>query len=165
MAGFVELMEAYQAFIKESLKEMQLLVKPDRFDQLPVRRAIEVYNMRLKTPQDAAKMVPYVLLQMLNGADVEKENGDESHTVEIRAIITVYDQDAEQGTLALMNIIEKLRADLLSTRVIGEHFELESPFEWLIYPKESDPYYVAEIATVWSIPAINRYIPKLYWGD
>lgn len=158
------LLDALADFIKTSLMEMRLPVKQEGWEGQPKNRAIEVYKQRMPSASDAKEKVPYILLQMLNGSDdYQKSTGEWTNKVAIRVIITTFDWDPEQGALSLLNIVEKLRFDIEKAGVIGKRFELLEPFEFLIYPDDTMPYHVAELSTVWSIPAVEREIPGLHW--
>jgi hypothetical protein len=153
------LIDALADFIREDLKEMLLPIKQEVWTEDQPERAIEVHKYRMPSAEDAKDQVPYILLQMLNGEDLENES-----KVAIRAIIVTFNWDPEQGALSLLNIISKLRFDLQRTGVVGEMYELKKPFEWLIYPDETMPYHIAEISTTWSVPVIERDVPFLHWG-
>jgi hypothetical protein len=157
------LLDALAEFVETSLQEMRLPVKQEGWDDQPRTRAIEIYKQRMPSASDAKEKVPYVLLQMLNGSDDEKASGEQEHKASIRVIVTIFDWDPQQGALSLLNIVEKLRFDLLKAGIIGDRFTLLKPFEFLIYPDDTIPYHVAELSTVWGIPAVEREIQGLHW--
>ncbi|MCD8052256.1 MAG: hypothetical protein LUE89_11370 [Clostridiales bacterium] len=162
MSSLRGLLDALQIFVKDSLKEMQLPVSQEGPGDDPMTRPIEVYKQRLDDPTNAREKIPYILLQILNGEDTRDSNTREPEaSVTVRAIIAIYERDPSEGALALINIVEKLRMDLLRTGVIGGAYEILEPFEYLFYPEDTIPYHVAELSTTWRIGTVERVVPAL----
>lgn len=157
------LLDSLAEFIREDLKSMELPVKDTEFSETVGKRSPEVYRQRMPSASDAEEAVPYILLQMLNGADKRSAGtGERSSTAEIRAIVVTYEQDPEEGALSLINIIERLRQDLETVKVIGGSYKLIEPFEWLFYEDDTMPYHIAEFHTVWEIPTVEPFVPGLH---
>ena len=69
--------------------------------------------------------------------------------------------DEQEGGLALLNLMERLRIALLEQRSIGKQFrlDLEAGLESLVYPEDTAPYYAGEMISVWKLPVIERKAP------
>ena len=116
--------------------------------------------MGLPQKDDTTQQVPYILLKVLTGADDKENNQPKSSEVKVRIIIVTYSSDGEQGPLALLNLILRIRERLEKQHIIGGRFCLEYPFEYIIYQDTEPPYYMGEIMTNWSIPTIEREVQK-----
>lgn len=163
--GLPDLLETLKDFIQDDLKELQFKVKQEEWaSSVPLERAIRVYTHMTPTPSDNTEYVPYILLQFVKGSDDEDgETKRPESTVTVRGYIALYDRDAQEGQLALLNILEKLRLDLLSRGVIGGKYELLKPFEYRFYDDIVLPYHEAEFSMNWRIQPVKRIIPEL-WG-
>ena len=158
---FRGLLDALEAFIKNELRELTLPVKSEEWNNEPLFRGIEVYKQKMPRPVDVEERIPYILLQLLNGVDDIKDGRDEN-TVNVRIIITIYDEDPESGALITETIVERLRVGLQQAGAIGKYFELQKPFEYIFYPDDTEqynPYHLAEISTKWKIPPVERKLP------
>lgn len=152
------LLDDLKAFLQEDLKEIRLPVNP-KSNEDTAPRAFTVYKMGLPEPEDWEGRIPYIILQMLNGTDSEKEN-----TVKVRILITLFNRDREEGRMTLLHVVQKLRLDLQRKGVIGRRFVLQQPFEYLFYTDDTGPYHLAEIMTVFSVPPIERDVFGLHNG-
>ena len=78
----------------------------------------------------------------------------------MRSIFCVYSSNEEEGALALLNLMERLRIDLLRKCVLADRYELdlETGLEGLIYPNDSAPYYMGEMVSMWKLPAVEREV-------
>ena len=91
--------------------------------------------------------------------EVQKSYGkDESYIQVLKGIST----GVEQGQLALLNLILRIRERLQKKHIIGGRFCLEYPFEYIIYQDTTPPYYMGEIMTIWSIPSIEREVQEIW---
>ena len=79
----------------------------------------------------------------------------------IRTIFCVYHPDEQEGGLALLNLMERLRLSLLEQGVVGKQFILdkETGLESLVYTEDIAPYYAGEMISVWKLPPIERKVP------
>ncbi|MCD7918640.1 MAG: hypothetical protein LUG45_00895 [Clostridiales bacterium] len=157
------LLDALADFTEDALKDIQLPVKQEGHDEERfTTRAVKCYKQRMPEPDDAEQRCPYILLQLLNGSD-DRDNTTsiQENEAVIRMVISTYDRDREQGSLAVLTIVERLRFLLLKTGVLAERYELLTPLEFQIYPDDTGPYCLAEMNTVWRIPAVERNLPFL----
>jgi hypothetical protein len=76
----------------------------------------------------------------------------------------VYCDDEQEGSLYLINLMERLRIALLRKQVIGDMFvlDLTQKLETLNYPDDTAPYYAGEMVTTWRMPVIRR---EINWGS
>ena len=150
------LLDCLKKFIEEDLKEYRLPVKQDGWTDQPEYRPLDVHEMAVPEPSDEHARIPYIMLQVLNGRDERGNDGQMKCIVNVRIIITIYDDNKREGKLQLLQIVQRLRRDFIRAGVIGDCFELQWPLEYLIYPDETEWYHLAEMATQWSIPAEER---------
>lgn len=163
--GLPHLMETLKGFVQDDLKEMRLKVKQEEWaSKVPLERPVQVYTYMTPVPTDNTELVPYILLRPVKGSDTsDEDSGLPESTVTIMGYIAVYDRNPQEGQMAVLNIIEKLRLDLLSRRVIGGEYELQEPFEYKFYDDIILPYHEAEFTTIWRMQPVKRIIPEL-WG-
>lgn len=169
-AALENLLDCMKEFIEEDLKEYNLPVKQDGWENQPNERPIEVHEMAMPEPDEEHERIPYILLELLNGKDERGSDGQMHSIVNVRVIITIYSQDKREGKLQVLQIVQKLRRDFLEKGVIGGCFELKLPLEYLCYPDDTEWYHMGEMATQWEIPTEQRQVPELMgeewpWGD
>lgn len=139
------------------------LILPVRDDETGVGRAAEICLMRLPeggkdTKASSVKKAPYILLQFINGADAQQAGADPEADCVVRMVICVYCADSSEGSMHVLNIIDRLRIALLKQRVIGSQFTLKLPLEYLVYPDDTAPYFMGEMVTTWEMPTIEREV-------
>lgn len=160
----VLLLEALKAYTVDAVKDLLLPVKPVKGGTEETYRAPEVHRMRLPDKAMNTEKAPYIIHQMVTGKDMQPPGEYVDSTVIIRSICCVYNQDSEEGSLALLNVIERMRIGFLRERIIDAQFELdlESGLECLIYPDETDPFFVGELISTWKLPTITREVKELW---
>lgn len=157
------LLDALKAFIEEQLKDYRLPVKQEGWTNQPLYRPAEVSEMVMPDPDEDHERIPYIELQILNGKDEPGQNGRMKSTVSVRIILTLFNKDKSEGRMQVLHMVQRLRKAMIQTGVIGGCFELQWPLEYLIYPDDTEWYHMGEMATIWSIPSIEREIPGLRW--
>ena len=158
----VVLLKRLKEFTKEKTKDLLLPVAQQKEDKEPPQdRPAEVYRTRLPNSRAAQKKAPYVLHQVITGKDAQPAGQAATSRVTIRTIFCVYHKDEEEGGLALLNLMERLRVGMLEDQIIGKQFclDLEAGLETLVYPEDSAPYYAGEMISVWKLPIIERKVP------
>ena len=156
------LLKQLKEFTEERVKDLLLPVAQQKEDEEPPKdRPAEVYRARLPDSRAAKKKAPYILHQVITGKDVQPAGQAATSRVTIRTIFCVYHKDEEEGGLALLNLMERLRIGMLEDQVIGKQFrlDLEAGLESLVYPEDTAPYYAGEIISVWKLPVIERKVP------
>lgn len=159
----INLLECLEEFVKEKTADIKLQVKVrNRNPQEVKERAADVYKMRLPKKEDKTEKVPYILLQFLKGKD-SKENGEpEECECQIRIVVATYSEDGGEGSTDVLNVILRIRSELKKAGVIGGRFVLHNPLEYIVYPDSTEPYYLGEMITNWSIPTIEREVTDVW---
>ena len=156
------LLDDLKAFIEENTADILLEVKVRTGEATEKERAAKVYKMALPEKDDTTQQIPYILLKVLTGADEQEAGQPKASEVRVRMVIATYSTDGQQGQLALLNLILRIRERLQKQHIIGGRFCLEYPFEYIIYQDATPPYYLGEIMTLWSIPTIEREVQELW---
>lgn len=156
-----ELLEHLKAFTLEVTKDIILPVAQQKEDKTPpLPRAPAVYKMRLPDSNAAKKKAPYIIHQVLNGKDIQEPGTFPTGDTVVRTIFAVYHRDEQEGGLALLELMERMRLALLVQQVIGKQFKLnlQAGLETLAYPDGSAPYFGGEMISVWRMPPIERKV-------
>ena len=157
----VTLLEQLKLFTVEATKDLILPVSYQKTDkEPPPPRPATVYRMRLPDSKAAEKKAPYILHQIITGQDVQIPGQLDMASATVRSIFCVYHSDEQEGGLALLGLMERLRIALLEMGVIGKQFLLdrEAGLESLVYPEGSAPYYAGEMISTWKLPTIERKV-------
>ena len=161
----LELLFALKAETEKAVCERRLPVSRQKSDaEQPPPRAPHVYLMLVPDSKSAEKKAPYILHQLLTGKDQQNPGEHVESIAVVRTTFCVYDQDDQEGGIALLNVMERLRIHLLERVVIDRQYELdlESGIEYLAYPDNIAPYFAGEMMTTWKIPAVERSVEKLW---
>ncbi len=154
-------LEALCAFTRETLKDLILPVELQEDDtEPPPPRALEVHEMGLPDYSLAEKKLPYVIHQIITAKDVWPAGQQpESHSV-VRSVFGVYHPNSQEGLLALLGVMERMRLALWRQRVIGKQFKLDitQGLNYLIYEKQFPPYYAGEMLSTWKLPPIESEV-------
>ncbi len=156
------LLDELKEFIEKNTEDILLEVKVRTGPATEKERAAKIYKMGLPEKDDTTQQVPYILLKVLTGADEKEKQQPKSSEVRVRMIIATYSQDGEQGAMALLNLILRIRERLQKQHILGGCFCLGYPFEYIVYQDTTAPYYMGEIMTLWSIPTIEREVQELW---
>lgn len=162
----VEMLERLKTYTSEVIRDILLPVRRQKDDKEdPEPRAADIYLMRLKKSTDAQKTAPYIIHQVITGKDYQPEGEQETALAVVRSIFCVYNDDEQEGALALLGLMERLRISLLEDVVIAKRFQLslQDGLEILIYPDDTAPYYSGEMISTWQLPEITRKV-DLYNG-
>ncbi|MDF2984887.1 MAG: hypothetical protein K0R50_397 [Eubacterium sp.] len=153
----ITLLEQFKLFTKESTGDIIMPVKLQKGDIEQTYRNADVYLMRLKDSNSAQKKAPYIIHQLITGKDIQPQGQNISASAIIRSIFCVFNDNEEEGALMLINLMERLRIELLKQVVIGKQFQLdlEAGLESLVYPDDTAPYYCGEMISTWKIPVVR----------
>ena len=156
----VDLLNVLKAFTLESTGEILMPTSVQKGDGEPELRAARVHLMRLPDSRAAEKKAPYIIHQLITTKDQQEKGQRPNSTAQVRSIFCVYSSNEEEGALALLNLMERLRIDLLRKCVLADRYELdlETGLEGLIYPNDSAPYYMGEMVSMWKLPAVEREV-------
>ena len=165
-----DLLLALKEFIEKAIKDLKLpmriqtnadktaaITDPDSALRVP-----EVYLMRLPDSKEAKKKAPYVLVQLITTGDMQDERQiDDSYAI-VRIILCTYNNDEQEGALALLNLAGRIRIALLKACVVGENnafwLDKTEKLEFMAYPDDTAPYYAGEMIGVWHLPPIKREV-------
>ena len=156
----VILLDNLEEFVKEKTKDIKLqkrVRKPEQDQEK--ERAADVYKMRLPKKEDQTEKVPYILLQFLTGKDGEVQEGS---SCQIRIVVAAYAENDSMGAYDVLNVILRIRSELQKAGIIGGYFALKKPLEYLVYPDSTQPYFLGEMITNWSIPEIKREVEAIW---
>lgn len=164
----VTLLDALKAESEIAIGDLLLPVAMQKEDEeQPPDRAAEVHLMRLPDSLAAKKKAPYIIHQVITGKDFQRIGTDGVCRTPVRSIFCVYHPNEEEGALALLNLMERIRIHLLETVIIGDgQFELDldpeqdAGLEVLLYPDDTAPYYAGEMITVWKLPFVRRNVRR-----
>ncbi len=157
----VELLEQLKLFTMEATNDLILPVSYQKSDkEPPPPHAADIYLTRLPDSKSAMKKAPYILHQIINGVDMQIPGKLDMASATVRSIFCVYHSDEQEGGLALLGLMERLRIALLEAGIIGKQFLLdrEAGLESLVYPEGSAPYYAGEMISTWKLPTIERKV-------
>lgn len=159
----INLLECLEEFVKEKTADIKLQVKVRNRNPEEVKeRAADVYKMQLPKKEDQTEKVPYILLQFLTGKDDKEDGKPEQSMCRIRIVAATYSEDGSRGALDVLNVILRIRSELKKAGVVGGRFVLNNPLEYIVYPDSTQPYYLGEMVTNWSVPAIEREVTELW---
>ncbi|MDO4301780.1 MAG: hypothetical protein Q4D26_10365 [Clostridia bacterium] len=148
-------------FVQECTKDLLLEVKTNPKDEKVIKPA----NVFIGSPPAKVKniqYIPYIILRLLTGKDEQKESEEENSTIKVRLIAATYSEDSEKGYIDVMNVIDRLRIELLKNRVLNNKYTLKLPLEYIIYEDDTGPYSIGEIITTWEIPSIRQEVNKIW---
>ena len=154
----VILLDNLEEFVKEKTKDIKLQVRVRKPEQ-EKERAADVYKMRLTKKEYQTEKVPYILLQFLTGKDGEVQEGS---ACQIRIVVATYAENDSMGAYDVLNVILRIRSELQKAGIIGGYFALKKPLEYIVYPDSTQPYFLGEMITNWSIPEIKREVEAIW---
>jgi hypothetical protein len=152
---------ALKKFTEEATKDLIMPVRTQQQDtEDPQPRAADVYIMRLHKSKDSEKTAPHIIHTIITGRDSQAVGEYAEASALVRTIFAVYHDDEQEGSLMLLDIMERLRIAFLKQIVIDDRFMLNTQegIDTLIYPDNTWPYYLGEMMTAWRIPAVNREV-------
>lgn len=158
----VFLLDRLQEFIEEKTADIKLEVRVRTGSNEEKERSAKVYKMGLPQKDDVQQQVPYILLKFLTGVDDKAAGQPEEATCKVRIIFAVYSEDGQEGPLALLNLILRVRSELKKAGIVGNQFVLQTPLEYIVYQDTTAPYYMGEMMTNWSIPTVGREVSELW---
>jgi hypothetical protein len=153
----VFLLENLQRFIEEKTADIILPVRTRTGRNEVKERPAAVYKMGLPEADDAQQKVPYILVKFLTGTDDKAAGEPEEDNCKVRIIFAVYSENGQDGPLALLNLMLRVRSELKKAGAVGSgQFVLEMPLEYIVYQDTTPPYYMGEMVTNWSLPVVQR---------
>lgn len=154
------LLENLKEYIEDVTKDLLLQVRV-KAEQENKERPPYVYLMNLPKKEDEIQQIPYILLKYLTSKDDQPSGSLTQSEARVRIIVATYSEDAQEGAMALLNVISRIRYRLLKDREVGGQFSLILPAESIVYQDNTSPYYLGEIMTMWTLPSIEREVKLL----
>jgi len=164
----VELLDALTEWTRDVIKDLLLPVRVQKEGESPSERPAEVYRQRLPDSKQPAKKAPYIIHSTVNGTHRQRRGEEVTSTVTVRSVFCVYCEDEQEGSLMLLNLMERIRIALLKDPIIRNQFlcvlteEDDGGIEDLVYPDDTAPYYMGEMLTVWDMPKVKREVPQVW---
>ena len=160
----VNLLYAMRAFTEETTKGVLLPVRKQKGDENAEKRSPVVFLMRVPDDSSATKKAPYILHQIITGKDRQEPQQQPESSAAVRSIFCVYNEDGQEGGLALLQLIERWRIAVMKQRVIDNRYEvdMDAGLDMLIYPDDTAPYYIGELVSNWSLPPVQREVTNLW---
>ena len=152
------LLEELKNYIQDITKDIMLPVRVSRGSNEPKERPAKVHLMNLPKKEDEIQQVPYILIKYLTGKDEQPEGQLTDSGCMVRIIVATYAEDAGEGGMALLNVMSRIRYNLLKERLIAGQFQLKNPLEAIVYQEDTRPYYLGELMTSWRLPSIEREV-------
>lgn len=162
----VSLLEALREKTQAITAELLLPSRPQKSGEEKADTHVTVYIGRLPDMKQSAKKAPYILHQIVNSAHRQEPGELLQSKAIVRSICCVYCDDEQEGTLTLINLMERIRIAILRNPLIGDNqFECDfhEGLEDLVYPDDTYPYYMGEIISTWSLPAVKREGVRSLW--
>lgn len=152
------LLKQMKKVVEEAVKDLILPVRSQREGDHPDPRPAKVYLVRLPDMASATKKCPYILLQPVLGADEQEPGQKRESSCLVRLVFTIYHEDGQEGGLALLDLMKRVRMAFLKNPTIGGQFTLieSEQLEWGINYELEPPYHNGEIVGRWTIPAVER---------
>lgn len=161
----IKLLEALKERTIEATKDLLMPVRQQKSDSEPIEpRAAQIFLARVPDGKSADKKAPYILHQITTGKDVQEPGQLVECQRVVRSIFCVYSADEQEGGLMLLNLMERVRISLLKDPIIGKQFvlDLDAGLEMFIYPDDTAPYFIGEMASTWDMPKVKREVPEIW---
>lgn len=164
----VILLEALKVFTEEVTAQLLLPVQLQEEDEeIPPDRPATVYIPRLPELRSYAQKAPFITHEVVTSKDKVESNQRglriQTSQAVVRTCFCVYQENEQEGGLALLNLMEQLRISLLEQEKIGAQFmlDMDAGVEMLVYPVNpgqtaASPFYLGEMITTWRMPPVKR---------
>lgn len=163
----VMLLEALKIRTEAATSELLMPIKPTKEEPEPENRRATIYKTRLPDGKASNKYAPYVLHTVLNTSYNQEPGELPEGLVNVRTLFCVYSPDEQEGGLMLLNLMERIRIDLMANPVLERQFKLDAHdgIEQLIYPDDTAPFYLGEMMTAWKMPPVKREERSVWDGQ
>lgn len=136
------LMKAIQDFLQTELAHDVTTVPAVHLGYLPQKNADTIHKEEF----------PFIIVRPQEGVDAM-----EGTKATILLLFATKSEDNE-GFLAVLNLMERVRIKLLKKRVLDGKFRLELPFKWKFYDEQAHPEWFGEATTVWTMPSVQEEV-------
>lgn len=157
-----DLLRELKEWLEALVRKMKYEEDIQRGDSEQVETAPKIFRMRLPSSRRADKYAPYIIIQFVTGTVIQPEGERTSERATVRFIFCVHNENEEDGSLSLLNLMEAVERDLLNDPFFGKGFHLdrEAGLEDLIYTDDTRPFYAGEIAATFVLPATERNVTQ-----
>ncbi len=164
----VTFLEALKEFSLAQTENMIFPTQPQKGETEPQYRAANVYRQSLPNGHTATKYAPYILHKIVTGDDTIGSGKRNKSIITVRSIFCVYNEDAEEGSLMLLNLMETMRIAFLKYPLLDNRYRLytgdeDGHVQRVVYQEDIQPYYAGELVTVWEIPSVQEEPPEMNW--
>jgi len=157
----VNLLEALKVRQMEDLKDLLMPTKPQK-DVESVLRPVEIFKGKLPDRKSETEKAPYIVNAILNSNFYRNPGEEPESLVTVRSTICIYNPNNEEGSLMVLNVLERLRISYMRNPIVDNTFECvfdeEHPIQDLVYPDETMPFFMADQVTVWRLPPVEREV-------
>lgn len=157
----IMLLEALKQRQSEDLKDLLMPTAPKK-DKPSELRTVEIFKGKLPDRKSETEKAPYIVNAVLNSNFYRNPGEEPTGLCTIRSTICVYNEHQEEGSLMLLNVLERLRISWLKNPIVDGVFELqfdeEHPIQDLVYPDDTAPFFMADLVTVWKLPPVEREV-------
>lgn len=159
----VELVYALGAECREAVKGIKLAAAVQQGDTEIVKREPEIHLMRLPNSSEFMKIAPYIIVQLITEKQMRVAPPKPQRTALVRFIFCIYNENEEEGSLALLNLMEAVQKHILKALKIGKKFTLDpdEPFEAMPYPDDSEPFFGGELIGMFHLPPTEQEVDLL----
>lgn len=156
----VMLLDDLTAFCEDAVKNMKFPLEVQQGDTEQIYREPAVYKMRLPHSKDARKYAPYIIVQVINSTHTQKAGDKPRYMVPVRFIFCVYCKDEQDGSIMLLNVMDRVQEKLLKSVQVGKRFllNIHEPLESIIYSADTAPFFAGEMMGTFVLPATEREV-------
>lgn len=155
-----QLIEDLKVFIEDSLKDFVLPTKLKKGETEQQYRHPVVFKQRVPDSQSATDKAPCVLLQLTGSSDAQSPGDKLTSTAEVRIVFMVYCKDEQEGGMTLLEVMERVRIDLLQMIFLNNQYMLDTTagIATTVYNDDTAPFYIGEMSTTWQMPPVRRKV-------
>lgn len=156
-----------KAFTEEAVKDLLLPVRAQRAGEEDTLSPASVYLMRLPDSTVYQKKTPYIIHQVVESEDGQRDGHLTESVLTVRTIFCVYNKDGQEGALQLNELVDRLRVSLLRTRILENRYFLdvtESDMKFIYFTEDIFPYYAGELETVWRGESVQMDVDNILTG-
>ena len=156
----VKLLQALKVRTESAISDLLMPEKGTKAEPAPESRVPTVYIARLPDEKSSTKYAPYVLHTIITTSYKQEPGEYPKGLANVRTLFCVYSPDEQEGGLLLLNLMERIRVDIMRETVVDGQFELdhEDGIEQLVYPDDTAPFYLGEMMTTWQMPSVRREV-------
>lgn len=144
MSTPVLLVDELQTFIGGVVGDYQMETNRPNLSKAP--QVIAGYLPPKKSDSSSDPDFPFVIVRLIEGTDTQ----DDAKVV-IKIIAGTFSEDAQSGWRDPVNILQRIRTELLKRRVVGGKFRLEFPLKIEMPEEQPFPEWVGFMTTTWTI--------------